>query len=430
MGRDALLVSIMMTAVAAALTIHLTIDEEPPCERLCGRLAGPAPESVSPRRRGIASAVEAPTVISEALPHVDVAGEEAPRGSGRLSLSVIDEYDAPVPDAEVRVMFVLEDMSWPVAGGRSDGRGLFATQLTMPAGLSAIDGFNGLFRIFASREHQLGEEDVLPLDLAEPVAVMVAPSDWLEGRVLDEGRRPVVGAVVEIEGDQAVTDASGRYVFTCSPTGRHAIEATHPEAGRLWLDAFALAPGRTRMPDLVLEPGIEIAGTVVTRAGKPVAGLALEAEFEDDEEPGADAREGALRATTRTDSRGRFVFRGLRSGRYLIEAADGSEAEIGRAAAGVLDCLFSAPGRVLDIRARDHLDRPVRYAPVTLRWRRGVRAGKVRWRHLTSLDVDGQASVLVDLEERLLVDSAAHEADVVEVAAGADALVNLRFHAP
>lgn len=145
----------------------------------------------------------------------------------------------------------------------------------------------------------------------------------IEGTVLRDGR-PVAGALVDLTHDpvdplaplrryRATTSADGRFAVERLPAGPYRVRL---QSGALRVErALVLKPADRLHLDLEAWPG-RLRGTVVTRAGRAVAGALVEAvPLGGEDRPLPRAQ---FRAEGRTDPSGAFVLSGVPLGRYTV----------------------------------------------------------------------------------------------------------------
>jgi len=165
----------------------------------------------------------------------------------------------------------------------------------------------------------------------------------VEGRVLSGTGSPVAGALVSAVGQdreglsfaEARTDGGGSFSLAgLRPALPHMLILVAPGFGRMVFDLDPMPPGGLiRTGDIVLPAGRRIEGRVLTAAGDPVAEAEVDlrgenpdrGRFRTTEEPVK--AEGATRETARTDDLGRFRFRDLAPGEYVVSARDPNEVE-------------------------------------------------------------------------------------------------------
>jgi len=292
------------------------------------------------------------------------------REGRKLRLTVVDGATAqPLGDAEVEATGRSSEFGWlPPRRASTDAKGQCELNLggKRPKGVNLKIGKAG----YANALRQFGEGDI-----PEEASVKLEKAASIGGLVRDEQGKPVagvtvvvsglardpVGQVVLLEYDSASTDAAGKWASHRVPANFEGLnfKLAHPEfmpgeydqasaenpAGKVLTRASLLAGTAA----LVLEPGIEVRGTVQERNGNPIAGaqvLLLLAEEE--------------RSTTKrmaADASGNFRFVLTESGDVsLLVEAEGfapsrlaTEAQRGaRPHLVVLDKGRPLKGRVLD----------------------------------------------------------------------------------
>jgi uncharacterized GH25 family protein len=194
-----------------------------------------------------------------------------------------------------------------------------------------------------------------------------AQPDRLSGRVLDgRTRQPVAAALVwpgDAPGAFVRTDAAGSYTVN-TPAWR---EAGVQAAALLYLPADARtgppAPGVQPGPTLALQPQATLTGVVVDKAGKPVAGAALQADPAGGRDFGPRMSLGRP-ITALSDAAGKFQMRLSPEQDYTLKARHDDFSPAQRQVAGlrpretksglrvVLDRGLSAFGQVVDVERR------------------------------------------------------------------------------
>lgn len=166
----------------------------------------------------------------------------------------------------------------------------------------------------------------VPVDTEDPITdqdVVLQQAPSISGTVT-AGGEPVPGAVVTITGPggttSTITGADGGYQFDALPPGEHTVTVEVPE--RYVADGPTEQTVTVETEDLVdvdfaLERLGSIGGVVVDGDGEPVPGVTVVVSG-----PGGDV-------TVVTDDAGRYLFRDLGTGDYVIEleVPDGYEAE-------------------------------------------------------------------------------------------------------
>ena len=182
------------------------------------------------------------------------------------------------------------------------------------------------------------------------VTIRLLPPSVLAGNVVDEEGQPIVGAEVRAllttgSGDShrrisgyrpfdslmAKTDEEGRFAFHNIPPGAHAdFLAGGPNRAFVRTDEKRSAldgsePFAAGQEDIriVLPRGARIEGLVYEEGGRtPLSGIALSIRKAGSRYAFDIVDIFTLYEDVRSDKDGRFTFRGLRAGRYVIELAD------------------------------------------------------------------------------------------------------------
>lgn len=196
---------------------------------------------------------------------------------------------------------------------------------------------------------------------SEPVEIELAPCATAHIRVIDEARRPVVNARVEIHHDESFTDDHGETTRKGVRLGAVHLEVSADGYGpqRLFLDVGD-DPHRVIEKTVVLVPGAPIAGTVVDQDGHAVPKASVSIE------------QGKWHASVDADASGRWTIPFVAAGHVSLTAsADGFLAQpalvVTQAPSGTRDVVVpvasgaSARGIVID----DH-GAPVERATVSI----------------------------------------------------------------
>ncbi len=331
-----------------------------------------------------------PTGVSASLDRVPVPSPEPIRlvlpGGDRFAGRVVDEAGRSIGGARLvddRFSIGSEAIGdFMTPAWMTDDEGRFAFETSVQGILTVKVSAEG----FASRT--IGDLAALAAEGGGEAVIVLGRAETLAGRVLDPDGRPVSDAVlVALEGltelspaeldrvempgaPRARTDGEGRYAFTDLGRGEYVLRASHPKYLSTSRRIEVLAG--SNLVDVVLEPGLRLAGRVVTETGEPLLGAFVLLR---------PARQGELRETT-TGSEGNFEFAGLGAGSYLVTArkegfAEGGprEVDLGDPPASVVEIRLgpggSIAGRVLGLDA-DELARVVVSATNRLgRWNRG-----------------------------------------------------------
>ena len=229
----------------------------------------------------------------------------------------------------------------------------------------------------------------------------------VEGVVVDDGGKPLVGAVVLV-GDgrteairatrqgapplpaQVRTDAEGHFLAVGVPAGAQMVQARAGDRAP-WLGSVEVLPGATTSVRVILSAGVRCRGMVRNEAGEPQAGVEVRVG-----KPG-----DFVQMETRTAADGWFVLHGLPADEVEIVA---NQDEIGRATSRVhgrageeVTCeLVLSAGLVLRGRAVDGAGVPLRDVRVS------CRATGVAWEAWAVADQEGRFVVTQCPPGRLL----------------------------
>ncbi len=213
----------------------------------------------------------------------------------------------------------------------------------------AVTAEDGTFAVDA--KYEVGDRIAFELRNPDWVLVEDAPQDWMgsiwrpyeHGKVQDlvvTAAAKVRGTVQAPRGESVAglrvwlevggPDGSPARHFggagTTDAKGAFVIEGLRPPGGEVWLAIRGLCGTAEAGPfkfealrvlegiELKLQAPLAVTGTVVDRAGKPIPGarVRLAAGRVDATAPGANE--------TLSDAKGRFAFRGMKAGEYVIEA--------------------------------------------------------------------------------------------------------------
>ncbi len=251
---------------------------------------------------------------------------------------VVDDTGKPLADASIDVMALPSD-DLPVSG-RSGADGSFLLGPIAPGKHQVVAHLDD-YVLLDAPEPQLGARS------RERFELRLARTARVYGRVLDEGKRPIVGVpvysicliggrddLVVIPGvlppaaeaaelpvgrllrpggvRSSPTDQDGRFALTGLSPGRTRIEILHPDKLPLRREPLLLAPGDVRdLGELTMLTGATIVGKVLDDVGQAAEGALVEARLV------GRTPHPALRATT--DATGAFVLRVPR-GEFVLTA--------------------------------------------------------------------------------------------------------------
>lgn len=138
-------------------------------------------------------------------------------------------------------------------------------------------------------------------------------------RVQDAGGAPIADAHVTFDSPTQAPPARlagmGRLEFNGMWPGEHVVRVTK-QGYREVRKQVVLVEGKVHEFEIVLAPGVAIAGVLLDAKGQPLVGIAVEAVCKEPEPPGEPHAVPAARAVT--DAQGRFVLGGLRKGRHEL----------------------------------------------------------------------------------------------------------------
>lgn len=243
---------------------------------------------------------------------------EVPRGR-RISGRVLTPRAEPVADAMVCVLGVTASIGTTDQGGRFE--------LQVPEGQVELQAFSPDFR-------STGDEVVGPTQDVVTIRVPWITQGSFEGVIAPglRGRVPprvIVGisplgddfdpSTRALRSKRVVTDVlpGGLVRVDQLPAGEAMIEILAPGLGP-WRQRVTIPERRTlRVDDITLDPGAELSGRVLDRAGRPVVGAVVHLGAADD-------LDLDLAHSNLTDRDGRFSVHGVTAdSRQLVVAADG-----------------------------------------------------------------------------------------------------------
>lgn len=234
---------------------------------------------------------------------------------------VIDEAGAPILGAFVQARPEGEAFGTQQQMDGSDAKGAFVLESLSPGRWNltvSADGFQKVER--PSLELVAGLKP-------EPVRITLARGATVAGVVTDGDGKPLGGVRVAraeqgsrrmfaFARTSTTSSADGRYRLEGLPPGQHVLSYAH-EGFRETVRDVEVSEGEVQL-DVVLEPGLEIAGRVVDAEGAPVAGARVEAA--------TTVRDvmrrimGGRQDGEETTADGTFRLRGLAAGSYTVSA--------------------------------------------------------------------------------------------------------------
>lgn len=284
----------------------------------------------------------------EPVEHVAVALAHGASVSGR----VVDEKGKPIANARVVATNASEPL--PVVDPRRDGVMTTADgKFVLPA-LSA-----GTWRLAASDgTHAPTTSEPLTVDgdHGRSGVELVLPSGGVvRGTVKDKAGAPIAGANVSVVAQgyvfwrarrQALTDANGSFAIAGLARRPVDVVAWH-ESGASTISHVDLAAKAENDVALVLDVTGTLVGTVVDKAGRPIAEAQVIAEPEWTGGTG-DRAEWGIRGIQEAvaDQSGAFTFAGLPEGSYRVRAARPGAAE---AALALSPGVVAKPGATIKV---------------------------------------------------------------------------------
>ena len=285
------------------------------------------------------------------------------RPAGEMTVKVTDAVGAPVADAAV-VAIGASEISIPLARGKTATDGLVT--LRYPAD-AAIDGVFAM-KAGAGFDHWFSpEESDDQAEIPRQISLQLQGAFTAHVRVVDDGGEPVAGAQVQVEQmsssraaaragrtpylrfckeTSARTDNDGVARFDWLPADRqgavvfdlYSQDFKAPKRARLPLGRVvksnAVGPHEIALPVVRLTT---ISGTVTDAAGKPVAGVGIDAVGNS-----GGVLQWEYSTSSQTGADGRYALRALPQCMYDIYVADNDWAAAARG--GVL----VRPGRPVD----------------------------------------------------------------------------------
>ena len=245
----------------------------------------------------LAIAARLPEVVIEVEPGATVAGVVRGEGGAPLAAARVSLGLNGVPGAWIR--------------GQTDAGGRFHLEGVLP----------GSWWIVATAP---GHLDRYRYDVAVPpggaagVELALERGRTLQGKVLDERRRPVAGALVKAVtgrnmqmGTVARSGPDGAFRIENVPTGELHLLAVHLERGAGAETPVQVGPQGLSGVVVELARSATISGRVRWQDGAPVAGALVSA---------IRARGALVRQSTKTGPDGRFEIPAITPGQYIVDA--------------------------------------------------------------------------------------------------------------
>lgn len=264
--------------------------------------------------------------VSDLRPPIDEPLAIVLRPAGRLKGKVVDQQGDPIQDATVMVQpdpnaMMLTRQGHFSASAQTSADGSFLIEDVEPGTLQATVGADRYQQqVRSGVEVAAGTE--VELDFALKVGAVIV------GTVTTATGEPVVQANIQVSEQRdgliagnrisagAQTDVEGRYRVTGAPTGLATMAVYHDNNQRL-AKSLEVQPG-TNTVDLVLEPGFEVTGQVVTADGTPMSGAAV--SIQEARLPGFN--HFAFHSSQAVSAAGgAFTLSGVRAGKYVVTAS-------------------------------------------------------------------------------------------------------------
>jgi carboxypeptidase family protein len=308
--RRNILVGVLVAAVAVAAAVLWLSRRHPHADR-AGNAATPA--AAPPGSAPAAAPVRAAGGDKPAAPPREppVAYEDDPAGKLRLEGQVVDEEERPVAGAAVTLS------ANPPRRIRSENDGSFTFDKLLPRS----------YAVTAHRQDAFAGPVVVRLTgKTEPVILRLKAVGGLEVTVVTlTGHQPIAGAHVELREEEdiaATTGAEGKATLRGLRAGWHVLTASAKGYAPAELPFETGGSGGTiDRQTLELKPGAAVAGRVVDRGGKPVAGAKVAS---------ADAAQlfsfAAAKSAVTSDKDGKFVIPALPAGTFRLTATHQSHA--------------------------------------------------------------------------------------------------------
>jgi protocatechuate 3,4-dioxygenase beta subunit len=255
------------------------------------------------------------------LPPIELARGVEVRGS------VVGEDHQPVAGAEVEAVWTKPEGLAQGVIARTDHSGGFTLRGVDPLAelnLTAWDGFASTAAVTVRAEAAR----------SRPIALTISPKQAtpIGGRVVDSAGVPIAGAAVRVQRQirakdgrvmvtEPIANEDGSMVLRTDAEGRYRTRRRFPAHGEAYAEAtapgrlaarspaIALAEQSRQPPVLVLRRVRDVAGRVVDRQGRPVAGALVR-----------QSGDGPLPTETATAPDGRFQLEGVLEGPVLVFA--------------------------------------------------------------------------------------------------------------
>jgi carboxypeptidase family protein len=190
---------------------------------------------------------------------------------------------APIEGARVQARV-------PGAGGPWEPKAGLVETTTDAQGRFRVDGLGPGRQVLRAAARGYAAQFETSTRPGASVSFFLAPGAGVVGRVRDGRDQPVAGAIVEVEstgrgmgfraaGRPEETDANGRFELLGLEPGEYRLTARHREPAPA-ISTITLARGTVEQADLVLRPGVEVAGRLVDAEERPVPGSVALAEVD------------------------------------------------------------------------------------------------------------------------------------------------------
>jgi large repetitive protein len=247
-----------------------------------------------------------------------------------------------------------------------------------------------------------------------------APLGEVSVRIDDGEENPLAEMMPHLTRGHISTDSSGRYTIPAAPPGETTLVFTRE--GFVPARRSADLKGRETRVDVTLSSGTDVSGTVVTASGAPVSGASVRA---------VSAVQGSRRNYAETDGEGRFTLKGLVEGRYTFVATHPRYA--GTTREGV-DVSAAQPVRMIMEEGGTIVGRvlgadPSTYGSINVQARGSSGGSRSPVSPDGTFRIEGvqPGTTRVSATMGRMFDSRSSETETVEVTAGLQASVDLRF---